>query len=356
MDTLDVQLEVVSSGFAIPWAIAVLGEDEYLVTERFGALSYIRNGERTDLEGLPETSIIQVGPLFYGGYNDVSLHPQFETNGLIYLAFVQPPTGGDQGAGTMAVGRFNFADRTVEGFEVIFQTNAFSIGSRIAWQDDAHFFVTQGMGGSPYPEPGAQDLESDGGKIHRLMADGSVPTDNPVFEGTAAPSSVWSYGHRDPQGLFYADGVLYANEHGPLGGDELNVIEKGENYGWPVFSYGLNYDESPVSELTEAEAQQTTTLPLKAWSREFNMAPAGLVQLQDSAFPEWDGAFLWGALAQRRLIAYEPNSGLTSILLEQVGRVRDVAQLPSGNLLMVYDTTDPDPDKLNGSVVKLVRR
>lgn len=356
MDTLDAQLEVVSSGFAIPWGIAVLGEDEYLVTERFGALSHIRNGERTDLEGLPETNIIQVGPLFYGGYNDVSLHPQFETNGLVYLAFVQPPTSTAQGAGTMAVGRFSFANRTVQGFEVIFETNNFTIGSRIAWQDDAHFFVTQGAAGSPYPDPGPQDLDNDGGKIHRLMADGSVPTDNPVFDGMPGPTSVWSYGHRDHQGLFYADGVLYANEHGPLGGDELNVIQKGGNYGWPLFSYGLNYDESPVGDLTEAEAQQISVLPLKGWSREFNMAPSGLVQLQESAFPKWNGAFLWGALAQRRLIGYEPNSGLTSILLEQVGRVRDVAQLPSGNLLIVYDTTDPDPDKLNGSVVKVIRR
>ncbi|MEM9666171.1 MAG: PQQ-dependent sugar dehydrogenase [Bacteroidota bacterium] len=355
VDLLDAHVEVVASGYAIPWAVAVLGEDEYLVTERFGALSHIRDGQRTDLEGLPETYIVQAGPLFLGGYNDVSLHPQFETNGLVYLAFVQPLTE-DQGAGHMAVGRFNFSDRTVQGFEIIFQTNSFSVGSRIVWQDDAHFFVTQGAAGSPFPEPGAQDLDSDSGKIHRLRADGSIPSDNPVFDGKSGPTSIWSYGHRDTQGLFYSNGTLYANEHGPLGGDELNVIEKGGNYGWPLFSYGLNYDGSPVGELTEAEAEQMSLLPLKGWGPEFNMAPSGLMQLQDSAFPERDGVFLWGALAQRRLMGYDPASGRTTILLEQVGRVRDVAQLPSGNLLILYDTTNLAPDEVNGSVAKLIKQ
>ena len=222
---------------------------------------------------------------------DVSLHPQFGTNGLVYIAYVNE-------VGRMTVARFNFGDRFVRDFEVVFRSNAFSIGSRIAWEDETHFFVTQGLGGSPYPEPGAQDLTNDGGKIHRLMANGTVPSDNPVFEGATAPTSVWSYGHRDPQGLYYDsdEGVLYSTEHGPLGGDELNVIAKAGNYGWPLFSYGLNYDRTPVSDLTEEEAGQTTVLPLKHWSENFNMAPSGLERLEGSLFPEWEGSFVLGSL------------------------------------------------------------
>ena len=344
---LDATLEVVASGFGIPWAVEVLGEDEYLVSERFGSLVHVRDGEMIELGGLPASQIFPAPPLYLGGYNDVSLHPQFETNGLVYLAYV----GVDY---RMAVGRFDFSDRTVRDFEVVFQSNAFSIGSRIAWQDDDHFFVTQGMAGYPHPDPGAQDLGNHSGKIHRLHADGSVPSDNPVFDGTAGPTSIWSYGHRDTQGLLIEDGVLYSNEHGPLGGDELNVIERGGNYGWPLFSFGLNYDETPVGGMTEAEAAQTTVLPLKAWDRTFNMAPSGLVRLEASAFPTWDGAFLWGSLAQRRLIAYDPSTDRTAILLDDVGRIRDVTQLPSGALLILLDATDLETP--NGQIVKVLPR
>ncbi len=337
--------EVVATGFWIPWAVEVIGEDELLVSERFGALVHVHDGQRDSLGGLPETLILAAPPLYIGGYNDVSLHPRFETNGLVYIAYVTA-------AGQMAVARFDFSDRTVRSFEVVFQSNAFTIGSRIVWQDDDHFFVTQGMAGFPYAELGAQDLARDSGKIHRLRADGSVPPDNPVFEGASGPTSLWSIGHRDTQGLLLDGGVLYANEHGPLGGDELNVIEPGGNYGWPLFSYGLNYDETPVGDMTEAEAARTTVLPLKAWDRTFNMAPSGLLRLDGSAFPAWDGAFLWGSLAQRRLIAYDPDTDQTSILLEDVGRIRDVAQLPSGALLLLLDATSPEvPD---GRVVKLL--
>lgn len=342
---LDATLEIVASGFGIPWAVEVIGEDEYLVSERFGSLVHIRDGEMIELEGLPVGQILPAPPLYLGGYNDVSLHPRFETNGWVYLAYV----GTDY---RMAVGRFDFSDRTVRDFEVVFRSNAFSIGSRIAWPDDDHFFVTQGMAGYPYPDPGAQVLANHSGKIHRLRADGSVPDDNPVFDGAVGPTSVWSYGHRDTQGLLFEDGVLYANEHGPLGGDELNVISPGGNYGWPLFSYGLNYDETPVGTMTEAEAAETTVLPLNAWDRTFNMAPSGLARLADSAFPAWDGAFVWGSLAQQRLIAYDPATDRTAILLDEVGRVRDVTQLPGGALLLLRDATDLEAP--NGQVVKVL--
>ncbi len=347
---LNVTLEIVASGFIIPWGIEVISEEEYLFTERMGNLFYYKNGETIALDGIPETLTVKVAGLVYGGLMDVSLHPRFGTNSLVYIAFVNDD-------GRMTVARFNFGDRSVEDFEVIFRSNAFSIGSRIAWEDETHFFVTQGQGGHPYPEPGAQDLNSDGGKIHRLMADGTVPSDNPVFEGSAVPTSVWSYGHRDPQGLYFDsdEGLLYSTEHGPLGGDELNVIVKAGNFGWPLFSYGLNYDGTPVSDIIEAEALRTSILPLKYWDWTFNMAPSGLERLENSLFPEWDGSFVLGSLAQQRLIAYDVESDQTSLLLENIGRVRDVVQLPSGSLLILIDAGSPNSSD-SGRIVKLTPR
>ena len=347
---LDVTQEVVASGFTIPWAIAVISEGEYLITERLGHLFHYRDGTAVALEGIPQTISVEVGGLVYGGLMDVSLHPQFDVNRLVYIAYVND-------AGRMVVARFNFADRLVQDLEVVFESNAFSIGSRIAWGDDTHFFVTQGMGGFPRPEPGAQDLSRDVGKIHRLMADGQVPDDNPVFAGASEPSSIWTFGHRDPQGLFFdADqGVLYATEHGPLGGDELNVIIGGSNYGWPLFSYGLNYDGTPVSDRTAEEVRQTTVLPEMHWGPDFNMAPSGLERLEGSSFPALKGFFVMGSLAQRRLIAFDLASRKTLILLNNVGRVRDVAELPGGSLLILLDAGSPDPSD-TGRIVKLTPR
>lgn len=191
---LDVNQEVIADGFTIPWGIEVISEDEYLFTERLGELYHYRNGEAVALDGFPQAFTVKIGGLTYGGYMDVSLHPNFDTNGFVYLTYVNKN-------GKMSVARFDFRNRSIKNFDIIFESNAFSIGSRIAWQDEEHFFITQGMGGDPTPEPGAQNLAHDGGKIHRLMADGSIPVDYPIFEGNSKPTSIWSYGHRDPQGL-----------------------------------------------------------------------------------------------------------------------------------------------------------
>lgn len=349
MAMLDVESKVIATGFTIPWSIEVLAEDEYLVTERMGGIYYINDGQSVKLEGLPETRTVQTDRP-YGGLMDVSLHPSFDTNRWVYIAYVND-------AYQMAVARFTFANQSVQHFDVIFESNAFSIGSRIAWQDDGHFFVTQGMGGSPKPDPGPQDLNHDGGKIHRLHADGSIPEDNPIFDEQSGPTSIWSYGHRDPQGLFFdaEEGVLYANEHGPFGGDELNIIQKGGNYGWPRFSHGLNYDGTPVGDLSEDEAGESTVLPVKAWGPLFSMAPSGLERLDEATFPAVAGQFVWGSLAQHRLIAYDMSSDQTTIIGESIGRVRDVTQLANGELLLLIDSGSPKPSD-PGRLVKLSPR
>jgi glucose/arabinose dehydrogenase len=189
------------------------------------------------------------------------------------------------------------------------------------------------------------------------MADGSIPNDNPVMTGMSEPSGVWSYGHRDPQGLYYDidDSILYSSEHGPLGGDELNVITRGGNYGWPLFSYGLNYDETGVSDMTEEEAASSTVLPLKHWNPDFRLAPGSLIKLENSNFENWNGSFLMGALLYQHLVLYHQDTDETEIVLHKAGRVRDVAQLPSGNLVVLIEKSSPGwLDK--GRLVKLTPR
>ena len=341
------KFQTLSDGHDIPWAIEVISEDEFIFTERLGKLFHYRFGETKEIAGLPAAATIKVDKLTYGGYMDVSLHPDFDENGLIYLAYVSSNQ-------TMSVARFTLENDQAQNLEVIFRSNAFSIGSRIAWKDSQYFFVTQGLGGNPYPVPGAQDLRDDGGKIHRLMADGSIPEDNPLFPGFSKPGSIWSYGHRDPQGLYYDHSTeqLLSNEHGPLGGDELNVIEKSGNYGWPLFSYGLNYDRTPVSDLTEAQAAETTVLPMKYWDENFNIAPSTLVKIENSNFSSWNGKFLMGSLAKQSLISYDPISERTEVEIDKIGRLRDIAELPSGDVLVLIDRRSPDAGD-TGRVVKI---
>lgn len=324
-------------------AIAVIGEEEFLYTRRGGVLHHDVAGAVTEVEGLPESRTSDV----YGGLLDVSLHPGFADNRLVYIAY-------DDASFGLAVARFELRDDRAHNLEVIYESNEFSIGSRIAWEDASHFFLSFGVGGYPFPEPGPQDLRSDRGKIHRLTADGMVPADNPILPGMSAPSTIFSYGHRNPQGLHYdaAEGALYANEHGPMGGDELNLVTAGGNYGWPLFSYGLNYDGSPVSNMTEEEAADVSILPVRAWDSAFRVAPSGLLLIGGTHFPTWSGSFLMGAMHTQHLLRYDPVTDRTEIVLSRVGRVRDIAQLPSGTLLISIDAGSPNPGD-PGRIVRL---
>ncbi|MEX0287589.1 MAG: PQQ-dependent sugar dehydrogenase [Flavobacteriaceae bacterium] len=332
---LKVKQEVLAEGFEIPWAIEVIDENDYLFTERMGALYHYQNGEVEKVKGLP-ASKIYVTDRPYGGMMDISLHPDFASNQMAYLSFVNENYH-------LSIARFKLKGNKAQEVEIIFNSNQFCIGSRIAWQDSNHFFFSFGVGGAPGPEPGPQDLTDPRGKIFRLMDDGAIPKDNPVFPGMEEPSGIWSYGHRDPQGLFYDvdNEILYANEHGPLGGDELNVITKGGNYGWPLFSYGLNYDLSPVSEMTEEEAAKSTVLPIKYWTPTFRLAPSCLVKLENSNFETWNGSFLMGALTYQQIIRYNPDTDEMETVLPKVGRVRDIAQLPNGNLVILIEQSSP---------------
>src|ERR1051325_8591191 len=278
---------VLASGYWIPDGIAVIGESEFLFADRAGTLYHYAAGAVTKVQGIPlsKTSTI------YGGILDVSLHPSFPSSRLVYIAY-------DNASFDLTVARFELRNDRAENLTVIYESEEFSLGSRIEWEDPSHFFLSFGVGGDPYPAPGPQDLNSDVGKIHRLSADGQIPPDNPVLPGASKPSTIWSYGHRNPQGLYYhaVERKLYAIEHGPLGGDELNVVIAGGNYGWPLFSYGLNYDGTRVSDMSEGAARAVSILPAKFWGPDYRVEPSGLLFVEGSQFASWNGAFLFGAL------------------------------------------------------------
>jgi aldose sugar dehydrogenase len=315
---------LLASGYGVVDGIAVIGEREFLFADRKGAVYHYLDGKVATVQGIPSVKLSTV----YGGLLDVSLHPSFADNRLVYIAY-------DDDSFDLTIARFELRDDRAANLQVIYKSREFSIGSRIEWEDSSRFFVSFGVGGDPVPLPGPQNLDSDVGKIHRLMADGRLPADNPILPGRTSPSTIWSYGHRNPQGLQYdsVERILYASEHGPLGGDELNIVRAGGNYGWPLFSYGINYDRTPVSSMSESDAKAVSILPFKHWTPDDRVAPSGLLRL--------DGAFLFGSLYQQNLLRYDPATDKTVVVLRKVGRVRDIARLPSGKLLIAVDAGSP---------------
>ena len=334
---------VLASGYWIPDGLAVIGEGEFLFADRRGTVYHYVGGRTTAVQGLPPSRTSDI----YGGLLDVSLHPSFRDSRLVYIAY-------NNNAYDLTVARFELRDDRAVNLRVIYQSDEFSIGSRIEWEDPSHFFLSFGVGGNPYPDPGPQDVNADVGKIHRLMADGQVPQDNPILPSASKPSSVWSYGHRNPQGLYFdaSKRTLYATEHGPMGGDELNIVRAGANYGWPLFSYGLNYNGTRVSEMSEGAARAVSVLPAKFWGPDFRVAPSGLLFVEGSQFASWNGAFLLGSLNLQHLLRYDPATDKTEIVLLNVGRVRDIAQLPSGKLLIAVDAGSPKSSD-RGRIIEL---
>lgn len=333
---LDSNEVVLADGLVVPYATAVIDDDEFLVTERFLGLAHYVDGELTRIDGVPELGIITAGNTNVGGLMDVSLHPDFASNGLVYISYINTDLA-------LSVARFDFTDRRVADLEVIFESADGSIGSTIAWQDSDHFFVTQGTVDVAHP----QDLSSDEGKIHRLQADGSIPTDNPTFAGQEQPGSIWSIGHRNNQGLIIDEGMLYATEHGDSGGDELNVIVPGGNYGFPNVSSGSVEGGLPS---VDEDILASMLAPAVTWPS-FTIAPTGLARLRDSSFPDLDGRFVFGGLVSQQLVAVDLDTGETGVLLEDVGRIRDVNQLPSGDILMTVESPANGP--INGELIRL---
>lgn len=354
-------IDTVAKGFTIPFGIAIIEDKEYFITDRVGKLYHHKKGQQIEISGVPEVvtfGIPTLRAILHGGLMDVSIHPNYPTNSWVYISYLAAD-------GLAKVARVKIQDNAVQQLEIIFETrdlNYTGNGMRIVWEDDAHFFLNVGnsdLSTTANPILFAQDLNSDAGKIHRLMDDGSIPQDNPIFEGYNQPSSIWSYGHRDVQGLFFdkSTSTLIGIEHGPKGGDELNIIEKGKNYGWPIFSYGINYDGAQVSTISEDSAATFTALPEHYWTVPTNdggqaIGPACLLVVNESNISAWNEHFVFGSLSYRRLMKFNRETQET-FGLNIEGRVRTIKQLPSGDLIALIERSDLRES--NGLIIRISR-
>ena len=341
------QVTQVATGLGIPWGMSFQSENEILFTERKGRLGIvnIESGEVNYLSGLPE--IIANGQ---GGFMDVAKPTNNEIADWTYFTYVKPIDAAGNGETTLARahiskdGIFDWQDLLVTHslFGVIFDVTGIAwgsdrhFGSRIAF-DDTHLYFSIGDRGN---RPNGQNLETHAGSILRLNVDGSVPQDNPFVDVEGARNEIWSYGHRNPQGLVW-DGVkqrLWSIEHGPRGGDELNLIERGANYGWPIISYGKEYASfRSVGEGTHKEGMEQ---PKKFYIP--SIAPGSLMQYTGEAFPEWQGDLFAGALKLRHInrieLDQEGNVIVEKRLMEDLNeRIRALLQSPEG---WIYFSTD----------------
>lgn len=326
-------IDEVATGLEFPWSVAFLPNGEYLVAERGGRLLRIAGNDRVEIGGVPDTYVAG-----QGGFFDIVLDPDFSENRLVYLSFAD----GRKRANRTAIFRGRLeADRIASG-EVILRVEpdkntAHHYGGRMAFLPDGTLLVTTGEGFTFRDQ--AQDLGSQFGKTLRIHPDGSVPADNPFRASGGAAGKVWTYGHRNPQGLAVdaATGDIWLHEHGPRGGDEVNRLEAGANYGWPAITYGVDYSGARISPYTEYEGMEQ---PVIYWDP--SIAPSGLTIYRGAAFPEWSGNLFVGALKDRdvrRLVIADGKLVEEETLFAEIGeRIRDVRTGPDGFLYLLTDS------------------
>ncbi|MGM0657937.1 MAG: PQQ-dependent sugar dehydrogenase [Pseudomonadota bacterium] len=333
----EIELEQLVDGLNEPWAIEFLPDGQMLVTERAGRLLRIDGAQVTEISGAPE-----VAARGQGGLLDVVLHPDFDSNQLIYLTWSRAGDDGVQSATTLSRGRLD-GDALVDVEQVFTQDRLSSpgrhYGSRLAWLPDGTLLMSIGDRGAEPPR--AQDLNDHAGSLLRLTEDGEAAPDNPFTSRADARPEIWSYGQRNIQGLMVhpETGEIWATEHGPRGGDELNLVVPGANYGWPVVSLGRNYrTEEPYFDYTQ-RAMTGIVDPVVDWTP--GLHPSGLTMLVDDTFPSWQGNFLSGGLAteQIRRIVFENGEVVHEERLVQgkAGRVRDLTIGPDGFIYFVTD-------------------
>ena len=339
------RVERIVSGLEHPWAVAFLPDGRYLVTERPGRLRLVEADgtlRREPVGGLP-----RIAPHGQGGLLDVALHPDFAANGWVYLSYAE---AGPDGVGT-AVARGRLDGTTLRDTETLFRLLPKSgsgqhFGSRLVFDRAGHLFVTLGDRGD---RGRAQDLGDHAGSVIRLNDDGSIPADNPFVGRPGVRPEIYSYGHRNLQGaaLHPGTGRLWTHEHGPQGGDEINLPEPGVNYGWPVITYGVNYVIG--TRIGEGTAKPGMAQPLHYWVP--SIAPSGMTFYDGDRFPGWHGDLFVGSLKFGLLVRLEIRDGRVAHeerLLEGVlGRIRDVRQGPDGLLYLLTDADD-------GELVRLV--
>ncbi len=343
-----------------PWAMAWLPNGDMLVTERPGRLRIVRGGQ-LQAEPIAGTPRVRYGG--QGGLLDVVPHPDFPSNRLVYLSYSKPNAAGTEG--TTAVGRGRLEGNRLVGFEEIFEAKAWRTGeghygSRLAFDGNGYLFITVSDRAVdplsvPREQHPAQDLSNHQGTVVRLHDDGRVPADNPFVGRAGALPEIWSYGHRSLQGLAFdpRTGDLWASEHGAQGGDELNLILPGRNYGWPVVGFGVQYGGQEIHATRQRDGMMD---PVQHWTP--SIGPSGLLIYDGDVFPEWRGSAFVGGLAGvqiARVPLIAEGEGYIVGRLERpplmlgFGRIRDVRQGPDGYIYVAID------DRQGGTLTPIVR-
>ena len=340
-EKLVIKVDTLHTGLQNPWGMTWLTDGRMLVTERKGEILIVKDDKSTGekVKGLP--AVYASGQ---AGLLDIAVHPNYAQNGWIYISYAKPVPGG----GATTIARFKLNGNTASEFQDLIITipawnGGTHYGSRIVFDNQGFLYFTNGERGS---QDNAQNLSNSHGKIHRIKDDGTIPADNPFVNTPNAVTSIWTYGNRNPQGLIYdkVNNRIWEVEHGPMGGDELNLVEKGKNYGWPVITYGMNYNGTPITNITQKEGMEQ---PKHYWVP--SIATCGMMLVTSDKYPEWKGDFLIAALAKQHIARVEMNGTNFSKeekLLQNIGRVRQVSESPDGYIYAITEGT--------GLLVKLI--
>jgi glucose/arabinose dehydrogenase len=345
----EISVEHIAQGLSHPWAIDFLPDGNMIVTERDGKMRIVSKAGALG-EPLKDLPPVDVGG--QGGLLDVAVHPNFARNRLVYWSYSEAGRGGNSTA--VARGQLSEDSTSLVDVQVIFSQqpkvpSRQHFGNRLVFDGRGHLFVTLGERARDKFRGQAQDLNSHLGKIVRLTEEGGVPPDNPFVNKSGALPEIWSYGHRNPQAAAInpATGALWEIEHGPRGGDEINIPEPGKNYGWPVVSYGVNYSGTPVG--SGKKEMPGMEGPIYQWTPV--IAPSGMAFYTGELFPQWKGNLFVGGLGAAALVRLELDGNKVTheerLLLDLGLRIRDVAQGPEGALYVVTDEDEGEILKIS---------
>jgi len=325
-DELNYEMELVFENEGIIWGLEFLNDNSILATLKSGSIIHFKDGVKKELKGVPEIYLRG-----QGGLLDIAIHPNFEKNKFIYLAYASEDIEGKGGNTTISRAILN--GDTLEELEVLYKGTPDSrkgqhFGGRMEFDNENYLFFSIGDRGNRNVNP--QDITIDGGKIYRIKDDGTIPKDNPFYNDGNAKKAIYSYGHRNPQGMFKhpVSGKIWTNEHGPRGGDEINIIEKGKNYGWPKITYGINYSGTTI---TKNKSLPNMEQPLYYWIP--SIAPSSFEYISSEIYPDWKGSLLAGALVFKyieRIVLEDDIVVSRSKIAENLGRPRDIKQGPDG--------------------------
>nr|WP_136250935.1 PQQ-dependent sugar dehydrogenase [Ningiella ruwaisensis] len=331
------ELVNVTNEVAIPWGMVWLNESEMLVTERSGELRMIRDGKLLEQK---IANVPAVDARNQGGLLDIEKHPNYDENGWLYISYSGFEGEGEGSNTTLIRAKLDKEAMALTNIEQLFEAapntdNTRHFGSRIEFDDEGFLYLSVGDRGDRDVNP--QRLDRDAGKVHRLLDDGSVPSDNPFVSQENANPTIYSYGHRNPQGMAMhpKTGDIWTHEHGPRGGDEINRIQKAVNYGWPVISYGINYNGTSFTEITAKEGMAQPD-----WQWTPSIAPSGMVFVDSERYPQWNGHMIVGSLKFAQLVLVEMDGNEIkghSKLFDGIGRVRSLSMSPDGFLYVGVD-------------------